>query len=201
MKKTMLCLSLCLTVSAAAHASPLLENDKYLRFGITKIEADDHPGQLFNSVETSISESYRPTLAMGIFLNEHISVDLLAGVPPQHNFYGDGVKLGSTKYLPPTLSLQYHFNKNGSFNPYLGVGYNYVYFYDTETVDGSDVDLSNSHGVALNAGFEYFVNKKFSLGFDYRYVKVDSDVKIDGAYAGNLKIDPSLYSLTLGYHF
>lgn len=201
MKKTILCTSLALTVSTAISASPLFSHDKYLRFGITQIEADKHPGLLFNSVETSIGESYRPTLAMGLFLSDNISLDLLAGIPPQHNFYGDGVKLGSTKYLPPTLSLQYHFKPKGNINPYLGVGYNYVYFYDTDSTNGSDVDLSNSHGIAFNAGIEYFINNKISLGFDYRYVKVDSDVKINGADAGNLKIDPSLYSLTLAYHF
>jgi len=200
MKKTMMCISLALTITTV-NANPLFTQDKYLRFGITQIEADKHPGQLFNSVETAISESYRPTLAIGIFLNNHVSLDLLAGIPPQHNFYGDGIKLGNTKYLPPTLSLQYHFNKKGPLNPYLGVGYNYVYFYDTDSTDGSDVKLSNSHGIALNAGLEYFFTEKLSFGVDYRYVKVDSDVKIDGVYAGNLKIDPSLYSLTLGYHF
>lgn len=193
--------SLCFTMITSVSASPFLANDKYLRLGITQIEADHHPGKLFNSVETSIKESYRPTLAIGLFLNKNINIDLLGGIPPQHNFYGDGIKLGSTKYLPPTLSLQYHFNRTGVINPYVGVGYNYVYFYDTQTVDGSDVDLSDSHGMAFNAGIEYFVNPKLSMGFDYRYVKVDSDVKIDGAYAGNLKIDPSLYSLTFSYHF
>lgn len=200
MKKIIVGFSLgCLC--ASVYATPSWNNQKYLRFGFTQIQADDQPGQLFGQVETSITDSYRATVAAGIFLNDYLSLDLLAGIPPQHNFYGDGVKLGNTKYLPPTLSIQYHMNRGQRLQPYLGVGINYVYFYDTKTLDGSDVDLSSSYGVALNAGLEYFVHPQWSLGLDYRYVKVSSDVKIDGAYAGTLDIDPSLYTVTLAYHF
>ena len=35
--------------------------------------------------------------------------------------------------LPPTLSLNWHFNPNGMFRPYIGVGVNYTLFSGEET--------------------------------------------------------------------
>ena len=40
---------------------------------------------------------------------------------------------GETDLLPPTLSVQYHFNPNGRARPYIGAGLNYTLFSDERT--------------------------------------------------------------------
>ena len=44
-----------------------------------------------------------------------------------------GLATGSTKHLPPTLSVQYHFNSAGKLIPYVGLGVNYTIFFSEKT--------------------------------------------------------------------
>jgi outer membrane protein len=55
------------------------------------------------------------------------------GHPPRRETSGAGAlltttKLGSVDLLPPTLTLQWHFMPDQSFDPYVGAGVNYTYF-------------------------------------------------------------------------
>ena len=45
----------------------------------------------------------------------------------------NGVNAGSTKHLPPTVSLQYHFRGNERVKPFIGAGLNYTIFFEEET--------------------------------------------------------------------
>jgi len=54
-------------------------------------------------------------------------------------FNGTGV--GALKMMPVTFTAQYHFTNLGAWKPYVGGGFNYTYFYDT--------DLGNNAGPPL----------------------------------------------------
>lgn len=57
----------------------------------------------------------------------HWGVELLAALPFEHNInLNGGGAVAETKHLPPTLSLQYHFNPDDSWRPYMGAGLNYT---------------------------------------------------------------------------
>lgn len=74
-----------------------------------------------------------------------IGIELLAAWPFQHDINGAGElagvgRLGETKHLPPTLSVQYHFMSQSVFRPYVGVDLNYTTFFSektTATLDGA----------------------------------------------------------------
>ena len=60
-------------------------------------------------------------------MTDNWAVELLAAYPFEHDIYlVDGPEVGSTKHLPPTVSLQYHFMPDSTFQPYLGAGVNYT---------------------------------------------------------------------------
>jgi outer membrane protein len=61
-------------------------------------------------------------------------VEVLAALPFQHdiNLNGGG-KVGETKHLPPTASVQYHFLPDGKVRPYVGAGLNYTMFFKEKT--------------------------------------------------------------------
>ena len=44
------------------------------------------------------------------FLNRNIAVELLLTVAQKHNVYSNGTTIGSLKQLPPTVTVQYHFD-------------------------------------------------------------------------------------------
>ena len=65
----------------------------------------------------------RPVVNLTWMASDRLGVELLASWPFKHDIDGDQAlsalgKLGSTKHLPPTLSLQYHFRPNQTFRPY-----------------------------------------------------------------------------------
>jgi outer membrane protein len=43
-------------------------------------------------------------------------------VTARRSALGDPVKIGTFKYLPPTLALKWNFIPDGRFRPYVGVG-------------------------------------------------------------------------------
>ena len=68
----------------------------------------------------------------------NVGIELLAAWPFKHDIdcKGSLSALGTcadTKHLPPTLTVQWHFDTGSKFHPYVGVGVNYTYFFDTNT--------------------------------------------------------------------
>jgi outer membrane protein len=142
-------------------------------------------------------------------------VELLAAVPFKHdiklsaNIDGTkgSAKIGETKHLPPTLSLQYHFMPDQMFSPYVGVGANWTIF-SSEKLDpvlGTKLSLSDSFGIAGQIGADLFFSKQWFANVDIRYIQIETDAKITDDVGttklGTVKINPFVYSLMIGYKF
>lgn len=118
----------------------------------------------------------------------------------------DGDKIGTLKHLPPTLLAQYHFTNFGAFKPYVGAGINFtrfsnVKFNDAPTAAGANID-KNSWGGALQVGFDYALDKNWSINFDVKKVYIDTTVSVPAlGYSGKFKVDPLLVGVGVGYRF
>ncbi|NLG59244.1 MAG: OmpW family protein, partial [Gammaproteobacteria bacterium] len=138
-----------------------------------------------------------PTIAFEYFLADGLGLEVLAATPFSHDINIDGLgKVGSTKHLPPTVSLQYHFNRDGRVRPLLGVGVNYTTFFSegtTGALEGADLELGDSWGVAAHAGIDFDVGERGAIRVDVRWMDIESDVKVDGAKLGTANIDPLVY--------
>ncbi len=147
------------------------------------------------------------------FFTPNLALEVLAATPFSHDIEADGsnplsipggTKLGETKHLPPTVSVQYHFMPDGTFHPYAGIGLNYTLFFDEDTtgpIAGTDLDLDGSFGLALQLGADVDINDQWILNFDLRWIDIDTDADLDGAELETVEIDPMVYSVTLGYRF
>ncbi len=85
----------------------------------------------------SITDSAIPELDLTYFFTKNIAAELVLGVTP-HTVNGTGGiapfgKVGDAWLLPPTLTLQYHFDTGTAFKPYVGGGVNYTIFFDEST--------------------------------------------------------------------
>ncbi|WP_333606372.1 OmpW/AlkL family protein, partial [Arsukibacterium sp.] len=122
----------------------------------------------------------------------------------------DGLKVGKTKHLPPTLLAQYYFaSKDSNIQPFVGLGVNYTQFFSTKVDDqlvstlvtlgvpenaNVSMSLKSSFGLAAQAG----VNIKLAdnLGLHLMVSKIDIDtkaqVKVNGTtiQAVDVAIDP-----------
>lgn len=191
------------TVAApAAHADG---NDNWVvRFGVHAVDPKSNNGTLAGA-RSSIDTSVRPTGSIEYLITPNLGVDLLAAWPFQHDVKLAGVgKVATTKQLPPTLGLNYHFMPDNSWSPFLGLGLNYTNFFDTKgagALQGASVSIANSWGVAAHAGFDVKLNPKWILTADLRWIDIESDVKVNGTKVGNAKINPLVYGVSLGYRF
>ena len=153
-----------------------------------------------------ISASAVPELDITYFFTKNIAAELILGVT-RHQVTGsgalDGTRIGNTWLLPPTLTLQYHFDPIGPLKPYLGVGVNYTIYFD-EQARGSfnRFRLNNSVGLALQAGVDYMLDEHWGLNLDLKKIFMDPTVSIDRrTVTGRVHIDPWIIGTGVTYRF
>ena len=108
--------------------------------------------------EAKVDDDTVPELDIRYFLTDNIAIEAIFGTT-EHNVKAIGtalgdVNLGTVKVLPPTFTLQYHFNSESRFLPYIGAGINYTFFYDDNPGDAVGISYKDEVGFALNVGFD-----------------------------------------------
>ena len=129
----------------------------------------------------SISDQVVPELDISYFFTKNIAAELILGVT-RHSISGNGslanLPIGKTTLLPPTLTLQYHFDNFGAFKPYIGAGVNYTVVLQTIRLPirqppssvrprslplTTSVHVSNAWGGAVQFGFDYMLDRHWGL--------------------------------------
>lgn len=225
--KTTFALTLATVLAAAPAAAEFAVN-----VGAISVIPDDSSSSL-NVVE-QVAGLPAGSTAVGVNSNTQLgltfdykytpnwSVQLIAATPFSHDIKVkgsaiDGLKVGKTKHLPPTLLAQYHFMPtNQTFDPFVGVGLNYTVFFDEQvdaqlegaldalSVTGANdvvgLKLKSSFGLALQAG----VNVKLtdSLGLHLMLSKMDIDttgrVQVNGNTIQTVDVNIDPYVAMLG---
>lgn len=157
-----------------------------------------------------VSKKWIPEADFSYFFSKNLAAELVLTYPQKHNVTVTqsaigSFNAGSFKHLPPTLTLQWHFNPEGDFRPYVGGGLNYTRISSDHLsvpgVTGLHLE-SNSVGLALQAGFDVKLDKQLYFNVDLKKVQIRSDVSNDaGAKVSRVKVDPFLLGIGLGYRF
>jgi outer membrane protein len=151
-------------------------------------------------------------------LTPNLGVELVLGIPPTIEAKATGPIAGlgeilSAKNVSPTLLVNYYFGQPGDkWRPYVGAGINYTYFDDVKSpLPTTKLEMSDSWGLAIQAGVNYAVEKNWGLFASVARIDVESDVEAAGVQVPgvpvplNLKtsIDfkPWTYSAGLWYRF
>ena len=190
-----------LAVSLAAVAAPAMAQsagDWTLGVGVHQVDPKSDNGTLAGgTLPLSVGSDAKPSLTFEYFIRDNLGIEVLAAWPFQHDISVKGVgRVGSTKHLPPTLSLQYHFNDKGVVSPLVGVGLNYTTFFSEDTrgaLEGTELELGDSWGLAAHAGLDFRVSANAAVRVDVRWIDIDSSVRVDGARLGTANIDPLVY--------
>ena len=199
--RTLLIAAATITVILSPAANAYEKGDWLLRVGVGNVDPKSDNG-LVVSVDSGTALVFNGTY----FFTPNIGFEILAASPFSHdiNLAADGTKIGEAKHLPPTFSLQYHFDTSGAFRPYVGAGVNYTLFFDEKTVgplEGVDLDLDASIGLAAQLGVDLDISETMFVNFDLRWMDINTDAKLDGVFLEEVEIDPMVYSLTLGWKF
>jgi outer membrane protein len=151
-----------------------------------------------------VDSSVRPTITGEYFVADNLGIEVLAALPFEHDITVGGATVGSTKQLPPTVSLQYHFNSAGTVSPFIGAGLNYTTFFSEDTegaLQGAKLKLDDSWGLAAHAGLDFAVGEKAAIRVDVRWIDIDSDASVNGAKLGTVEIDPLVYGASYVFKF
>ncbi len=138
---------------------------------------------------------------------DNLGVELLAATPFSHEITLGNTLVGKTKHLPPSLYAQYYFlDKDAKARPYVGAGVNYTTFFSEKAVlNGvTDLKLKDSWGPAFNAGVDIQVADNLFLNTAIWYAKIKSKAtfKVGGEeHKVNVKLDPTVFFVGLGYRF
>ena len=152
----------------------------------------------------SINNKTFPEVDFSYFIAPNIAAELILTYPQKQRIYSNGTEIGSLKHLPPTLTLQYHFNPTGTVRPYVGAGLNYTHFSSVEFAPAVQTALHpsikrNSWGAAWQLGADIEIGKGAYLNFDLKKLDLKTTVYSSGVAAGKFKVNPTLASVGLGW--
>lgn len=187
--------------ATAAHADG---NDNWVvRFGAHVVDPQSDNGHLAG-MKTSIDNDAKPTGSIEYLLTPNWGVEALAALPFRHELKLDGQRAATTKQLPPVIGVNYHFLPDAEVSPFVGLGVNYTYFFDTKgrgLLQGAQVSADDSWGAAAHAGVDVKLSRNWLFTADLRWIDIRSDIHVDGAAVGTAKVNPWVYGLSLGYRF
>ncbi|MDH1065594.1 OmpW family outer membrane protein [Pseudomonas sp. GD03985] len=228
MKKTLLASSLIALALAAPLAQAHKAGDIIVRAGAVTVDphessSDIWVGALGTDVagtKATLDSNTQLGLNFAYMITDNIGIELLAATPFSHDvgvkgmpgpYAGLNGKLGELKHLPPTLSVVYYpLDSSSAFQPYVGAGLNYTWFFDTKLSSAAEdkgfsgFDLDDSWGLAGLVGLDYMLTDNLLLNAQVRYV--DIDTKGTTSFGGrevevDVDVDPFVYMVGLGYKF
>jgi len=162
-----------------------------------------------------------PEVDFSYYFTKNLAAELILATGTRHDVKTSGAGplltkrgLGSVDLLPPTLTLQWHFMPDQTFDPYVGAGVTYVYSLDkklsAQTIVGPqkiriDQDM---WGGALQFGADVNLKDRWLVNFDVKKLWVGTDVKLNAPVLGagwrkidSLDIDPWVISVGIGKKF
>ena len=196
MNKTLLAVAAVCALSSGAVMAQQADGPWLVRARVVNLDSANKDS---TPLGLTVNDKTIPEVDITYFFNKNIAAELILTVPQKHTLRAGGAAIGTLKHLPPTLTVQYHFDL-GSFKPYVGAGLNYTRFSSVNLPAGVDIDR-NSFGPALQAGVDIPLSKNLYLNFDVKKVYIKTDVTAGGAKLGTFKVDPVLVGVGLGWRF
>lgn len=187
----------CAATPAFAHEA----GDIIVRGGLAQVSPDVSSDTALAPLQLDVDDNLQLGLTVSYLISPRLGVEVLAATPFKHDITSAGSKVGSTKHLPPTVSLQWYPLHTPTVQPYVGAGLNYTLFFSEKNTLGVDLELTDSVGLALEAGVDVKLNDQLMLNVAVWKIDINTDVKINGAKAGELELDPFAAMLGVGMRF
>lgn len=204
------------TALAAVPALAYQAGDMVLRAGLAGVlpTGDGTVTSLGSDATVEADDGYSLGITATWMATNNIGVGVLAAWPFKHDIDGTGgalagADIGETKHLPPTVTLQYHFDTGSKLHPYVGAGVNYTNFFSEKegaALSGLNLSLDDSWGVAGELGVDYELQNDWLVSGQLWYIDIDTDATITGAGGApdgtyNVEIDPWVFMLSVGKKF
>ncbi|HVJ55327.1 MAG TPA: OmpW family outer membrane protein [Aliidongia sp.] len=200
-----------LTTSGLAHADGLVQEPGTIEVRLRGLTVIPEVSSTISAIggHADVSTTEVPEIDGTYFLTQNWALELIAAVA-QHDVHarntaiGD-VDLGSAWLLPPTLTLQYHYQALPTLDLYAGAGINYTFFLGPSLPSNGPVksiSYDNNVGGALQAGFDFALSDRWVLNLDVKQLFLNTTVRLNGgAIKADVDLNPTLIGVGVGYRF
>ena len=216
---TLFVAAMTMTPAAWAHE----KGDFLIRAGLATVAPDASSSALqlnggaIDGSEADVDDNTQLGLTFAYMLTDNLAIEALASTPFEHDISADTgvlglgtIDAGSTKHLPPTISLLYFpMGSESKFQPYIGAGVNYTLFFQEDVASelegvlgNGSLELDPSFGLAAQVGFDYDINERMFLNGSVWWADIDTDAEFrfgSDRLTTDVEIDPFVYKLSLGW--
>ncbi|SEH09060.1 Outer membrane protein W precursor [Candidatus Venteria ishoeyi] len=232
MKKTALSLSIAAAFAASIPAYAHEAGDILVRGRIINIAPSGTSENLkldgTELKDSAVEAQSKATLDIDItyMISKNWGVELLLDIPTKHDVEVSGekipmadgsdapkgIKIMETGVLPPALIAQYHFMPDAKFQPYVGAGINYTFFY-SEKADNNlssvlnnitKAEVENEFGLTAQIGADFMMDNGWFLNADVKYIALEPTAKITsdtGIVETKVKLNPWVFGIGVGKSF
>lgn len=164
---------------------------------------DSDPIPALSNAKIEAQDAWSLGLTFTYMATDNIGVGVLAAWPFEHDVdVVGGGEIASAKQLPPTVTLQYHFNGGSALHPYVGAGLNYTTFFSEDiNITGASLELDDSWGYALEAGADYDLGNDWLVSGQVWYLDIDTEANVTGVPKFDVEIDPWVVMVGVGKKF
>lgn len=224
MKKSLVIASMLALGIASPIAHAYKAGDIVVRAGAAMADTQTDSSKISTSVtgkipgtKATVGNDTQLGLTLSYLVTDHVAVELLAATPFTHRIGVKGLgaidgRFGEAQHLPPTLSVQYFpLDASSKLQPYVGAGVNYTTFFNEKLSDRqhangfSQLELSDSWGVALQAGVDYMLTDRLVLNAAVWRIDLNTEATARHSALGKVKVDvdvdPWVYMIGIGYKF
>ncbi|NOZ36802.1 MAG: OmpW family protein [Gammaproteobacteria bacterium] len=191
--------------------------DWLVRLRALQVSPNDGSSSVSSIAGSSVGVGDDTTIELDFtyFMTRNLGVEAILG-SSQNNINGKGSiaglnKIAEIRTLPPTITLQYHFQPDADIRPYAGLGINYTRFFDAKASNSlnsalgqTDVSLSSSWGLSGQIGVDIAIKKNWFVNFDVKYIQMNSTATLNSGGTVrqvNVDINPWFIGAGVGRRF
>lgn len=171
----------------------------------------------FPTEHAKVNDSVMPEVDVTYMATDNVGFELIAATTKHTASGTTGTtgsigNLASTWVLPPTLTVQYHFNPHSKVRPYVGAGINYTIFWNEKAssqleaaVGKTSVHMSDSVGYAVQAGIDVDIAPRTFLNLDVKYINMNTTATLQttaiGTQSLRVHLNPLVFGAGIGFRF
>lgn len=220
-------LTIAVSMCSAAHAA---DPENTIKVGYANVSFHLKSGELTGPPGTTPPGLAIDVKDLDVFaisyerrLSRHWAIQFQAGIPPTLTAVGAGTgqsvgTVATARIWFPTVMALYTFTGPMVIRPYVGMGATYTFFTDEKTSSAytaalqgssSSMHLKGSWGPYARIGFEYPIDKNWSVNLEYSSFRMKTEATVVTQTPGfgpisrrvDIKDSPRIVGLTVGYKF
>lgn len=199
-------------IATTSHAQPT--DQWFVHAGPALVAPDESAtmsagGQAIPGANVSIDSRWTFEGEIGRYLTRNVAIAVAAGYPPTFTVKTAGslTGLGTAGTMtggPAGILLQYHFNREGRIQPYVGAGASFLVVFGTDDGVMTNLKAKSAVGTALQVGSDFMLNDHWGAFIDVKKAWVGT--LATGSMGPNpvrakVHVDPLVTNMGVTYHF